>query len=161
MSGSVFQSSQPHVIKKGVSLKKKSSVDVPSTLASLQFALQQTSDVSLLQRIARGMDVQTVVLLQNNDRAALFSWLESDDVKTVFAQLKQALQEQFSPKLQGLIDETLAPTDGPPVDVLSFFDPAISPEKVIFIRVRNRLYEFHVAARSEAAISLLIAALSQ
>ena len=117
--------------------------------------------MSVLMQIEKATTVHTLVLLQKNDRAALFSWVESDNVKTIFSTLKQSLQESFSTKLQNLIDETLTPTDGPPVDVLSFTDPAIAPEKVIFIRVRNRLYEFHVAAKSETAISQLIGALSK
>lgn len=153
--------SSPRVVKKGVSTKRKSSVDIPSLLASLQFIVTQSSEASLLQLIAQGTNVQTVVLLLNNDRAALFSWIESDNTKAIFGSLKQALQEQFSPKLTGLIDQTLTGDNGPPVDMLAFTDPAISPEKVIFIRVRDRLYEFHVAEKGTDAISALIAELSK
>lgn len=153
--------SAPRVVKKGVSTKKKNSVDIPSLLVSHQFIVTQSGEASLLQRIEQGTNVQTVVLLQNNDRIALFSWIESDNTKAIFASLKQALQEQFSPKVTGLIDQTLVSDNGPPVDMLSFFDPAISPEKVIFIRVRDRLYEFHVAESGTDPIGALIAELSK
>ncbi len=154
-------SSSTRVVKKGVSTKKKTSVDVGALLASLQFMPTQTSEASLLQLITQVANAQTTVLLLNNDRAALFSWIESDNTKMIFQSVKQALQEQFSPKVTGLIDQTLTSESGPPVDMLAFFDPAISPEKVIFIRVRDRLYEFHVSEKGREAISVLIAELSK
>lgn len=160
-SGTSMTSSNPRVVKKGVSTKKKSSVDVRATLSALQFIQAPTKETSILKIIAQGMNTETIVLLLNNDRAALFSWIENDDVKNVFSALKQALQEQFSPKLTGLIDETQTPENGPPVDILSFTDPSISPEHVVFLRVRNRLYEFHIAAKGEDSIKALIAELSK
>lgn len=102
-----------------------------------------------------------MVLLLNNDRAALFSWIEGDNTKMIFQSVKQALQEQFSPKVTGLIDQTLTSENGPPIDMLAFSDPAISSEKVIFIRVRDRLYEFHIAEKGAEAVSALIAELSK
>jgi hypothetical protein len=162
MSSSIASStSAPRVVKKGVSLKKKSSVDVATTLASLQFTSTATSERGLLQGSAGSVEIHTSVLLLQNDRAAYFAWIENDDAKTILQKLKQTVQDQFSPQLKDLIDETLIPADGPPVDVLSFLDPAISAEKVIIIRVRNRLYEFHVAVGSEGVVSQLIAALSR
>ncbi len=149
------------VVKKGVSTKKKESIDVHAVLADLHFLITPTEEKSLLALTAQGTTVETVVLLEQNDRAALFSWLESPDVKTIFSVLKQSLQEHFSPQLKDLIDEVRTEEGGPPVNVLSFIDPAISPESVIIIRVRNRLYEFHVAERSADAIHQLIGALSK
>lgn len=154
-------SSSRRVVKKGVSTKKRSSIDIPTTLASLQLQTSSTSEKSLLSLNAQGAKVETTVLLFNNDRAALFSWIESDDVKTIFSSLKQTLQEQFSPQLTGLTDTTQTPQNGPPVDILSFKDPAISPEVVLFIRVRNRLYEFHIAEKGSEVISRLIGELSK
>ncbi len=149
------------VVKKGVSTKKKSGVDVHATLALLGLAPIKTSEASLLELATQGASVETTVLLLNNDRAALFAWIENDNVKTIFSALKQALQEQFSPNLTDLLDETRTQDAGPPYDILSFTDLAISSEKVIFIRVRNRLYEFHVAENGEDAIVKLMTALEQ
>lgn len=143
-------------VKKGVSTKKSSGVDVPTALASLQLVPTQTSETGLLGLSVQGGSVQTMVLLLNNDRAALFSWIQDDDVKTIFNGLKQALQEQFSPKLSGLVDETVTQDKGPIVDILSFTDPAISAEKVVFLRVRTRLYEVHITPKSEATMQRLI-----
>lgn len=154
-------SSSRRVVKKGTSTKKKSGIDIPATLASLELVTAPASEQSLLNLSAQGAKVDTVVLLFRNDRAALFSWIESDDVKTIFSSLKLALQEQFSPKITGLTDTTQTPPNGPPVDILSFRDPAISPEIVLFIRVRNRLYEFHIAESGSEVISRLIGELSK
>lgn len=155
------RSTGSRIVKKGTSIRKNSGVDVQALLVSLQLVAEPTNETSLLTLITRNTQVQTVVLLQNNDRAALLSWTLSDDVKTMFSSLKTALQERFSPKLTHLIDETRTPPDGPPVDVLSFNDPAISPEKVLFLRVRNRLYELHIAEKAKDSIHLLVAALSK
>lgn len=154
-------SSSRRIVKKGVSTKKKSGIDVPATLASLQLMTTPTSEKSLLSLSVQGVKVESMILLFNNDRAALFSWIESDDVKTIFSSLKQTLQEQFSPELTGLTDTTQTPPSGPPVDILSFKDPAIAPEIVLFTRVRNRLYEFHIAETGPEVISRLIGELSK
>ncbi|MFA5800193.1 MAG: hypothetical protein WC840_04510 [Candidatus Peribacteraceae bacterium] len=161
-TGSGATSPIPRVVKKGASLKKYTGPVIENVLATLQLIPVETSEASLLQLIApEGLSVRTNVLLLNNDRAALFSWTESDDVKTLFSALKQALQEQFSPKVQDLIDETRTQENGPPVDILSFFDPAISAEKVVFLRVRTRLYELHFAKEKEGMMNRLIAELSR
>lgn len=153
---------RPGVVKKGASLKKYTGPVIENVLASLQLIKAETKEASLLKLVApEGISVRTNVLLLNNDRAALFSWTESDDVKTLFSALKQALQEQFSPKVQDLIDETRTQENGPPVDILSFFDPAISAEKVVFLRVRTRLYELHFAKEKEGTMNRLIGELSK
>ena len=154
-------SSSVTFVKKGVSTRKKSGVDVSDVLARLQFIETTANEASILQLTASITKPHTEVLLQNNDRAALLSWIESDDVKMIFSAVKQALQEQFSPKLKDLVDETQTQTDGPPVDILSFIDPTISAEKIVFLRVRTRLYEFHIAPKSEVAVQGLIEALSK
>lgn len=89
------------------------------------------------------------------------SWLENSDVKTIFGNLKQGLQEQFSSKLSDLRDETITVPDGPPVNILSFVDPALSSERLIFLRVRTRLYEIHVAKNGETIVDQLMAELSK
>jgi hypothetical protein len=151
-----------HVVKKGVSLKKQSGPVVETILSSLQLIPTETKEASLIQLTSpKETSVHTVVLLTNNDRVALFSWLESDDVKTLFSALKQSLQEQFSPQVTELMDETRTQQNGPPFDILSFLDPSISSEKVIFLRVRTRLYEFHIAKEKEEMIQGLMEALSK
>ena len=154
--------STPGVIKKGVSTKKASGINVEDVLAKLQLVTQETNEASFLLLTAPDKSkVKTYVLLRNNDRAFLFSWMESDDVKSVFAGLKQALQEQFSGKVTDLVDETRSTPGGPPVDYLTFIDPVLSTERIVFLRVRTRLYELHVAENGDAALEQLAAELSK
>lgn len=153
--------STPGVVKKGVSTKKASGINVENVLAKLQLVTQETNEASFLLLTAPDKSkVKTYVLLRNNDRAFLFSWMESDDVKSIFAGLKQALQEQFSGKVTDLVDETRTPAGGPLVDYLTFVDPALSAERIVFLRVRTRLYELHVAENGDALLEQLIAELS-
>lgn len=160
-SSSSVSSSSPGVVKKGVSTKKASGISVEGVLAKLQLVTQETNEASFLLLTAPDKSkVKTFVLLRNNDRAFLFSWMESDDVKSVFAGLKQALQEQFSGKVTDLVDETRSPTGGPLVDYLSFLDPALSAERIVFLRVRTRLYELHIAENGDGVLEQLIAELS-
>lgn len=150
------------VVKKGVSTKKKAGVDIPSVLGKLQLVTKATNESSFLSFVISGSAVaDTSVLLRNNDRAFLFAWIDSDDAKTIFGSLKQALSEQFSGKMTDLVDETKTQESGPPVDVLSFSDPTLSPEKLVFLRIRTRLYEIHVAKNGEAVLQELIQELSR
>ncbi len=161
-SSSSAASSTPGIVKKGVSTKKASGIKVEDVLAKLQLVTQETNEASFLLLTAPDKTkVKTYVLLRNNDRAFLFSWMESDDVKSVFAGLKQALQEQFSGKVTDLVDETRSTAGGPPVDYLTFIDPALSAERIVFLRVRTRLYELHVAENGDAMLEQLIAELSK
>jgi len=155
-------SSKPLVVKKGSSTKKSSGVNVQDVFGSLQLTPTASGEAGFLFFLSKDRSkVETFVLLNKNDRAFLFSWIEDDSVKTIFSALKQALSEQFSGKLEGLMDETQYPENGPPTDVLSFFDPALSPEKITFLRIRNRLYEIHTSKNGESLLPALIEALSQ
>lgn len=159
-TGGTIATDPQTAVKKGMSLKKYSGPSVDQILSSQNLVPTVTKEASLLN-LSSGTEtsVLTVVLLKNNDRAALFSWVETPDVKTLFSALKQALQEQFSPGVKGLTDELRNQPNGPSYDYLSFTDPAISPEKVIFIRVRTRLYEFHIVSGQEDTVDKLIAEL--
>lgn len=155
-------SSTPGVVKKGVSTKKAGGIDVNAVLARLQLITKETSEASfILLTVPDRAKVTTFVLLRNNDRAFLFSWMESDDVKILFAALKQTLQEQFSGRVTDLVDETRTPKNGAPVDYLSFVDPALSSERIVFLRIRNRLYELHVAENGAELLEQLVTELSK
>lgn len=162
VTSSGSSSSEYHVVKKGVSTKKHAGVDVQSVLDRQQLITQETAEASFLSFVVADKSaVKTWVLLKNNDRAFLFSWIDNDDAKTIMSSLKQALSEQFSGKLTDLVDETRTQDSGPPVDVLSFTDPTLSPEKIMFLRVRTRLYEIHIAKNGSDALDALVAELSK
>lgn len=148
------------IVRKGRSTKKQTLSSVADIIQTFGFDGVQTTEPSLLRTLGRVTDAHETVLLRDGDRAFFLSWVESDDVKTIFSLVQQALQEQFSPRLAGLINETRRPADGPPVDFLTFTDPAISQERIVFLRVRTRLYELHIAPLGQAIADALIAALS-
>ena len=154
-------SSSSKVVKKGTSTKKKSGVNIDEVLSALQLTPAASNEASIVELLAKDKGVVTKVLLTNNDRAFLFAWLEDDDAKTTFAGIKRALLEQFSGNVTDLVDETRTSPNGPPVDVLTFIDPAISKERIFFLRVRTRLYEVHVADNGEGLQDQFIAALSK
>jgi hypothetical protein len=131
--------------------------DVFSILTARNITTTTPSEESLLQRIAPASENMTTrVLLQNNDRLALLSYVESPKVKEYFNALKVAVSASFSSSLQGLVDETTTPDAGPTYNILSFKDPAISEEKMIFLRVRDRLYEFHVVDGKDGVVGEII-----
>ncbi len=157
-TGQEIASSNPGAktfVKKGTSTKKRQSVNVDDVFQRLQLIKKDTTELSLIHLMNDSPAVKTVVLLRNNDRALLFSWIESDEVKDLFSNLKRALQEQFSGQLKDLIDETRTSASGSPIDTLSFIDPAISKEKIVFLRIRNRLYEIHIAKNGEDVLDML------
>lgn len=155
-------SSSRRVVQKGVSTKKAQGQSVEEILKKLDLIAEDTTEKSFLTfLVPEKSNVQTSILLKNNDRAFLFSWVEDDNIKPLFNGLKQALSEQFSAKLTDLIDITKTSDAGPIVDILSFFDPEMSPEKITFLRIRNRLYEIHTAANGTNTLDALIEALSQ
>jgi len=156
-------SSKPTVVKKGVSTKKQAGIDVTTVLSNLQLIAEPTNESGFLGLMATGkaVVVETHVLIRNNDRAFLFSWIDSNDAKSMFSSLKQELSEQFSGKMTDLIDTTKTGESGPPVDILSFTDPTLSAERVMFLRVRTRLYEIHIAKNGEDMLASLVAALSR
>lgn len=155
-------SSTPVIIKKGNTTQKKSGANVESVFQQLALVPENTSEKSLIGLSAAGLaEAKTMVLLKNNDRAFLFSMIEGGSVKKILSALKLALQEEFSADLKDLVDETRMSENGPPVDVLSFTDPKISPEPLLFLRVRDRLYELHVAENGQPLLDQLVKELSR
>lgn len=155
-------SSSRRAVKKGQSTKKRQARGVDAAFAALGLTQEQTREISLLQVTSpTNVSVNTIVLLQNNDRAMLFAWLDSNDAKTIFAALKENLQATFSAQVRDLVDQTLTPADGAVTDVLSFVDPALSSENIIFGRTRTRVYEIHVTRGKEQLAKDLIAELAK
>ncbi len=131
-------------------------------LSGLDVTAQNTREESLLKRlIPRQSAVEARVILKGDDRLAYFAWNESADAKVYFTALKEALKTSFSSELQDLVDETQEREGKPVRNVLSFLDPAIHTERLLFVRVRQRIYEFHVAPGREAEIQGLMDALTE
>lgn len=154
-------SSNNRVVKKGSSTKKRSNVNVHTVFQSVGLVSQETKEVGILAQLTQPDLSRTVILLRNNDRAFLFSWIENDEVKEIMSALKKLLEDQFSPELTDLTDETMTSATGAPVDILRFYDPSISTEHIVFLRIRNRLYELHIAENGEEISDRLIEELSK
>jgi hypothetical protein len=105
--------------------------------------------------------VTTRVLLMDGDRAGLLAWIETPSVKQVFLVLKESLHILFTPEVRDLLDEVQTTPGKAPRNFLTFRDPGISEERLVFVRVRERLFEFHIAPLKEDAIYKLVEALSE
>ena len=158
MDGSSASVQSP--VKKGV--QKQSTQTVQELMQAIGISVQDTQEKSLLERInPSSTPVQTKVLLAENDRGALLSWMDTPDAKTIFFALKQSLLPTLSQQTANLIDKTVEPDDGPPYDLLSFNDPTISQGTIIFVRVRTRLYSLEVAPGRESAMRQVLDALTR
>lgn len=139
-------------------VRKNTGPEVSDTIASVEgFSTDESEDLSLITQIVKdGTPVRGLAILHDGDRAGSVTWVESGNVKNYFMALKEALLGTFSPDVTGLKDETLQEEGAPVRNLLTFTDPALSEEKLVFIRVRERLYEFHVADGKDAVMSMLI-----
>lgn len=127
----------------------------------LGLSMQANSDLSLLAQVAAsGPAVQSKTLLKENDRIGSVTWTQSPEVKNLFIALKEALIAVFSPELRDLKDETVQAEGLPTRNLLTFLDPSLSEERIVFIRVRERLYEFHVAPGKESSMNEFVEALT-
>ena len=140
---------------------KKSGVDPQTIAAQLNFTMEETSQKSLLSAVVRDPSlVTTRILLLDGDRAGLLAWIETPDVKQVFLVLKDSLATLFSPEVRDLLDEVQSPPGKAPRNFLTFLDPQLSEERFVFVRIRERLYEFHIAPGKDEAMYRLMEALT-
>lgn len=146
----------------GQGIGRQQSPVVGDILQSQGIQTQPSDRPSLLERTLQGQEpVTTVILLKDNDRLGLLSWVESPRSKNLFSALREALLSSLSPSVKDLRDERLTPQDRPPRTELSFSDPALSDEKMTLMRIRDRIYELHVATGREATMAGLIDALTK
>ncbi len=147
-------------VKKGVS--RKPGPNVKEVLMAMGYTWTDvgTSEVSLIQN-TWNEPVQMITILKDGDRSAMLAWADSPDIKEVYRALKQGLETSFSGDVTDLVDESLTPEAGAPRDILSFRDPAIGPERIAFIRIRTRLYEFHIVDGNEEQLLALAEKLAE
>ncbi len=137
--------------------------DIPAILAQQGFSFQATTEPSFLEQLLAetSTTVEKRVLLLNGDRVGILAWTRTPSVKTHFGRLKETLHTAFSPDVQDLQDEIERVEGQPTRNVLTFLDPAISQERVVFVRVREELYEARIAPGNEEAFFTLLDAISQ
>lgn len=142
-------------------VKKKAGIDVLETVSSHGFTFENTDERTLVAGVVQNREpVQTRVLLKDGDRAGIISWIETPLVKEYFSTLKESLHPLFSPEVKDLLDEVQRNPGKPPRNFLTFLDPGISEERLVFIRVRDRLFEFHITTGKEDAMYQLIETLT-
>ncbi len=125
-------------------------------LTNLGFEVRATKEQSFLMDLLGETPPTTVVILQNNDRIALLSWVQQGDVKSLLSSLKEALLSSFSNDVRDLIDTTTHEVGKPVIDTLSFIDPSLSSDRITFIRVRELLFEIHLPIGREKDIEDLM-----
>ncbi len=127
-------------------VRKNHGPNVLKTLGLRNFEVQETNEKIILRSTVTGGDtVEARALLIDGDRAGVIAWVSSPNVKKHYLVLKEALHSAFTPEVQDLLDETQRRENRPTRNLLTFYDPGLLPERVVFIRVRERLYEVHVA----------------
>jgi hypothetical protein len=145
------------VTKVETGIARKQEPDVFAILQTLNIETAVTKKEAMLSRIVPSQLPLTIrVLLQNDEGLGLFAYTESPDVRAFFTALKDALHQSFSKDVRDVVDVVEAPEGRPVRNVLSFVDPSLSSDKIILLRVRSRLYEFHVPEAKEPVIRALI-----
>ncbi len=129
-------------------------------LRAINVTVQPSEDLTFLAQVAKNAPVRSVIILQDGDRAGSVSWLDGDS-KQAFIALKEALLSAFSAQVSALSDTTIQEEGKPTRNVLTFRDPALSEETLTFVRVRERLYEFHTTAGKEAVMKQAVDALTK
>jgi hypothetical protein len=148
--------------QEAIGVMRNEGASVPDILRSQSIETATSSEQSLLERIVPAdAKVQTQILLKSNDRIALFAWIETPNAKTYFAALKDALHASFSPAVKDLRDDMELSSDRPARNILTFRDPAISAERITFIRIRQRIYELHTTDGKDADVQALMDVLSR
>ena len=139
---------------------KRAGPDVLAILDTQGFAVQAKVEKNLLQQVVPvGTPTQYRTLLKDGDRTGFVVWVDSPSVKAYFQALKESLLSSFSQNVTDLKDETTHDPGKPVVNTLTFNDPTISEERIEFVRIREQLYEFHVAKGKDGVIQPLIDAL--
>lgn len=138
-------------------VRKQNGPDIASFIQSNGFTTTSTNDLSFLAQVgATDTEIKALAILKDGDRAGSVTWMETAKVKTLFIALKEALLTAFSPQMTDLRDETLQGPSLPVRNYLTFMDPTLSTERLVFVRVRERLYEFHIANGKDDVMNPLI-----
>lgn len=138
---------------------KSSGAAVQTVIANAGLEVTTSEEPTFLsQMIDTGLT--SVTVLRDGDRAGSVTWIESPEVKTLFIALKDGLLESFSAGLHDLKDTTEQEVGHPVRNILRFTDPALSDEELVFVRVRERLFEFHIAPNAKDTMNELMEALT-
>lgn len=96
--------------------------------------------------------VRSVVLMSEDDRLAAMWWEEGNGSASRFRQLKKQLYRVISPDAREIVDENIAQEGYEEIDLLAFTDPNLFEGRLVFARVGERLFEFHVGVERESEV---------
>lgn len=137
---------------------------MPAQVAAQQgLSLQETTgkeNAILPGLIAGAVPVYSSAILADGDRAGSVTWTQTPQAKIYFVSLKESLLSAFSKDVKDLEDRTEQEPGKPVRNVLQFQDPALGEEKIVFVRVRERILEFHLTPGKEEVMQRLIDGLS-
>ncbi len=143
-------------------VRKYEGPEVLAVLISNGLTTAETRERMLVSKvIPEGETLHIYALLRSGDRAGAIAWIESPNVKGYWLILKEALHAAFTPQVADLLDETQRREGRPTRNLLTFFDRGLAPERVVFVRVQERLYEFHIADGHSERIFTVIEALTE
>lgn len=144
-------------------VKKRTALPILTAIKQANLTSMNTDEPTFLEQVL-GDDAQIVeknIILKNDDRIAVIAWVDSPLAKSYFRLLKDALFNSFTDELTDLRDELQQPNGLPNRNYLTFKDPGITNEQVIFIRVRQRIVELRIGDGSEPDVASLLELLSQ
>jgi hypothetical protein len=145
----------------GTGVAKRKAPQVADALKGLGFTTTTSSDQSMLEQVTMGNPAsQSVAILKENDRIGSVVWIDTPEVKTIFNTLKESLLAAFTPAVKDLRDETKV-QPGPVRNELTFLDTGLSTERLTFVRIGERLMEFHTVVGKEEVMKGAIEGLSK
>lgn len=138
-------------------------VPIKDLLAQHGLTYRDTEEYALIRTVVAKNTAATenYVVLYQGDRAGTIAWAQTPQAKRSFLQLKEALHSMFSPNVADLTDETQRRPGKPMRDLLTFIDPHLTEERLVFLRVGNLLVEMHIAPKKEELMFGLLEKLSE
>lgn len=120
-----------------------------------EFSTVSNLEVSFMMKLLSQTEshpVRSVVLMDEDDRLAAMWWEEGDGSASRFRQLKKKLYRIISSSASGIVDENIAQEGYDEIDLLAFTDPNLFEGRLVFARVGERLFEFHVGVDRESEV---------
>jgi hypothetical protein len=144
----------------GVGVARRQAANVNDVLIALGYSVQPSDESSIISQVVDETVTVNVLKILKDDLVGTVIWIDTPDSKNFFLSLKDALLAAFSPQVKDLSDETKVDPGKPVRNVLTFLDPTLSEERLTFVRMSDRLMEFHTVSGKETEMQTVIDALS-
>lgn len=113
--------------------------------------------------VPEGSVLRSIVILKKDDdlsadldRVASAFWFRSPNADVLFKTLKSQVFDLLTDEVFDLVDETLRHEGYSEIEMLGFSDPGVFEDRIVFVRIRDELYEFHVGEGREEVVNGLI-----